>query len=108
MEVCAESQCLTSVRWSSDELSRDSIVSVRHEEKSKLSGSPCRVFMSFGVKILFFTVATKNFGSSGKWSDKFSIEQKKTAEHFVHLNNHKQIYNNEQQFSISCMGALQP
>lgn len=48
------------------------------------------------------------FGSSGKWSDKFSIEQKKTAEHFVYLNNHKQIYNNEQQFSISCMGALQP
>ena len=50
----------------------------------------------------------QNFGSSGKWSDKFSIEQKKTAEHFVYLNNHKQIYNNEQQFSISCMGALQP
>ena len=50
----------------------------------------------------------KKRGSSGKWSDKFSIEQKKTAEHFVYLNNHKQIYNNEQQFSISCMGALQP
>ena len=47
-------------------------------------------------------------GSSGKGSDKFSIEQKKTAEHFIYLNNHKQIYNNEQQFSISCMGALQP
>ena len=51
---------------------------------------------------------SKNFGSSGKWSDNVSIEQKKTAEHFVYLNNHKQIYNNEQQFSISCMGALQP
>ena len=54
---------------------------------------------------------TKNeiiFGSSDISSDKFSIEQKKTAEHFVYLNNHKQIYNNEQQFSISCMGALQP
>ena len=48
------------------------------------------------------------FGSSGKWSDKVCIERKKTAEHFVYLNNHKQIYNNEQQFSISCMGALQP
>ena len=48
------------------------------------------------------------FGSSDISSDKFSIEQKKTAEHFVYLNNHKQIYNNEQQFSISCMGALQP
>ena len=47
-------------------------------------------------------------GSSDISSDKFSIEQKKTAEHFVYLNNHKQIYNNEQQFSISCMGALQP
>ena len=52
--------------------------------------------------------AINKTGSSGKWSDKFSIEQKKTAEHFVYLNNHKQIYNNEQQFSISCMGALQP
>ena len=49
-----------------------------------------------------------NYGSSGKWSDKVCIERKKTAEHFVYLNNHKQIYNNEQQFSISCMGALQP
>ena len=47
------------------------------------------------------------YGSSGKWSDNVSIEQKKTAEHFVYLNNHKQIYKNEQQFSISCMGALQ-
>ena len=26
-------------------------------------------------------------GSSGKWSDKVSIEQKKTAKHFVYLNN---------------------
>ena len=51
---------------------------------------------------------TKKKGSSGKWSDKVSIERKKTAEHFVYLNNHNQIYNNEQQFSISCMGALQP
>ena len=50
----------------------------------------------------------KKEGSSDISSDKFSIEQKKTAEHFVYLNNHKQIYNNEQQFSISCMGALQP
>ena len=47
-------------------------------------------------------------GSSDISSDKVSIEQKKTAEHFVYLNNHKQIYKNEQQFSISCMGALQP
>ena len=50
----------------------------------------------------------RKIGSSDISSDKFSIEQKKTAEHFVYLNNHKQIYNNEQQFSISCMGALQP
>ena len=47
-------------------------------------------------------------GSSDIPSDKVSIEQKKTAEHFVYLNNHKQIYKNEQQFSIPCMGALQP
>lgn len=45
-----------------------------------------------------------HIGSSGKWSDKVIIGEKKTAEHFVYLNNHKQIYNNEQQFSISCMG----
>ena len=42
----------------------------------------------------------KKYGSSGKWSDKFSIEQKKTAEHFVYLNNHKQIYNNEQDSGV--------
>lgn len=47
-------------------------------------------------------------GSSGKWSDKVCIEQKKIAEHFVYLNNDNQIYKNEQQLSISCLGALQP
>ncbi|WP_444403520.1 hypothetical protein [Prevotella sp.] len=39
-------------------------------------------------------------GPSGIWSDKVSIEQKKTAEHFVYLNNHKQIYNNTAVFYI--------
>lgn len=33
---------------------------------------------------------------------------KKTAEPIVYLNNHKQIYNNEQQFSISGLVALRP
>ena len=34
------------------------------------------------------------------------IQNKKTAEFIVYLNNHKQMYNYEQQFSISCLGAL--
>ena len=32
--------------------------------------------------------------------------EKKTAEQFVYLNNHKQMYSYEQQFSISCVGSL--
>lgn len=35
-------------------------------------------------------------------------KKKKTAEQIVYLNNHKQMYNYEQQFSISCLGAIQP
>ena len=35
-------------------------------------------------------------------------KKKKTAELVVYLNNHKQIYNDEQQFSILRLGALQP
>ena len=31
---------------------------------------------------------------------------KKTAEQIVYLNNHKQMYRNEQQFSISCLGSV--
>ena len=61
MEVCAEIQCLTSVKCSSDDFSRDSIVSVRHEEKSKSSGSACKILISFWVKILFSTVAANDF-----------------------------------------------
>ena len=30
----------------------------------------------------------------------------KTAEQIVYLNNHKQMYNNEQQFSISRLGSI--
>ena len=69
------------------------------------------VLMGFSTLLILICHSIKyvgiNNGSSGKWSDNVSIEQKKTAEHFVYLNNHKQIYKNEQQFSISCMGALQ-
>ena len=61
MEVCAEIQCLTSVKCSSDDFSRDSMVSVRHEEKSKSSGSACKILISFWVKILFSTVAVIDF-----------------------------------------------
>ena len=53
-----------------------------------------------------FVLSRIFFGSSDISSDKVSIKQKKTAEVFVYLNNHKQIYKNEQQFSISCMGPI--
>ena len=48
----------------------------------------------------------KKKGSSEKWSDIMRINKKETAEEFVFLNNHKQIYKYEQQFSISCVGSL--
>ncbi len=35
-----------------------------------------------------------------------SVQKKKTAEQIVYLNNDKQMYNHEQQFSISCVGSL--
>ena len=44
------------------------------------------------------------FGSSDISSD--GIKKKKTTEQFVYLNNHKQMYKDEQQFSISCFWAL--
>ena len=47
-------------------------------------------------------------GSSDISSDKLCLKKKKTAEPIVYLNNHKQIYPYEQQFSISCLGALFP
>ena len=43
-------------------------------------------------------------GSSDIWSD--SMLKKKTAEQFVYLNNDKQMYSYEQQFSISCLGFV--
>ena len=61
MEVCADNQRLTSVEYSFDKYSRDSIVSVRCEEKSKSSGIACKIRISFLVKILFSTVATNDF-----------------------------------------------
>ncbi len=45
-------------------------------------------------------------GSSEIWSD--SVLKKKTAEQIVYLNNDKQMYSNEQQFSISCLGLVYP
>ena len=45
-----------------------------------------------------------NYGSSDIWSD--SMLKKKTAEQFVYLNNDKQMYSYEQQFSISCLGFV--
>ena len=48
-----------------------------------------------------------NKGSSEIWSDNMS-KKKKTTEHFVYLNNDKQMYRYEQQFSISRLGSLRP
>ena len=78
-------------------------VKAQNQERRHSESNP----LAEPIKIIFYSIL-KILGSSGKWSDKVCIERKKTAEHFVYLNNHKQIYNNEQQFSISCMGALQP
>ena len=61
MDVCAESQRLTSVKRSFDDSSRDSVISVRYEEKSKSSGSACKILISFWVKILFSTVDANDF-----------------------------------------------
>ena len=52
-------------------------------------------------------IIEKKKGSSDISSDSI-VRMKKTAEQFVYLNNNKQMYNNEQQFSISCMGSLRP
>ena len=49
-------------------------------------------------------VFDKKSGSSDIWSD--SMLKKKTAEQFVYLNNDKQMYSYEQQFSISCLGFV--
>ena len=35
-----------------------------------------------------------------------TLLKKKTAEQIVYLNKHKQMYSNEQQFSISCLGVI--
>ena len=50
------------------------------------------------------TSCGNKYGSSDISSD--GIKKKKTAEQFVYLNNHKQKYKDEQQFSISCFWAL--
>lgn len=47
------------------------------------------------------------FGSSDIWSDSM-YKKKKTAEQIVYLNNDKQMYSHEQQFSISCLGSIHP
>ena len=59
---------------------------------------------------MFFCLRQK-IGSSEIWSDATEIncmKKKKTAKLIVYLNNHKQMYKYEQQFSISRFWALQP
>ncbi|MBU3838210.1 MAG: hypothetical protein H9777_07855, partial [Candidatus Phocaeicola faecigallinarum] len=46
----------------------------------------------------------KKKGSSDISRD--SLLKKKTAAQIVYLNKHKQTYNYEQQFSISCVGSI--
>ena len=53
---------------------------------------------------LWFHYVISNFGSSDISSD--SVLKKKTAEQLVYLNNDKQMYSYEQQFSISCVGFV--
>ena len=48
----------------------------------------------------------KEKGSSDISRD--SLLKKKTAAQIVYLNKHKQTYNYEQQFSISCVGSIHP
>ncbi|MCF2580767.1 hypothetical protein [Bacteroides caecigallinarum] len=48
----------------------------------------------------------KKKGSSDISRD--SLLKKKTAAQIVYLNKHKQTYNYEQQFSISCVGSIHP
>ena len=45
------------------------------------------------------------YGSSDISRDSCELT-KKTAEQIVYLNHHKQMYSNEQQFSISCLGVI--
>ena len=68
----------------------------------------CKAFKKAYFSNIARMLSTVFFGSSEKWSDIICLNKKKTAEEFVFLNNHKQIYKYEQQFSISCVGSLQP
>ena len=65
--------------------------------------SPICNYCKYG-KVMYKKIG-KIYGSSEIWSD-FIVIKKKTAEQFVYLNNHKQMYKDEQQFSISCVGSL--
>ena len=77
-------------------------------ESSEWIGTPYKYGGNsrYGVDCSGLTTAIYKKGSSEKWSDIMRINKKKTAEEFVFLNNHKQIYKYEQQFSISCVGSL--
>ena len=56
------------------------------------------------ASVISYYPSDRNSGSSDIWSD--SMLKKKTAEQFVYLNNDKQMYSYEQQFSISCLGFV--
>ena len=68
---------------------------------SQLSGSRAFVCPAF---VSLEAMRRLNFGSSDISRD--SLLKKKTAAQIVYLNKHKQTYNYEQQFSISCVGSI--
>ena len=56
--------------------------------------------------VYLLTLTFPILGSSDISRD--SLLKKKTAAQIVYLNKHKQTYNYEQQFSISCVGSIHP
>lgn len=68
-------------------------------------GDFCYVYNTIVCDFFVSLHLVKN-GSSDISRD--SLLKKKTAAQIVYLNKHKQTYNYEQQFSISCVGSIHP
>ena len=99
------------------------LLTMTQNSTAQTAGGETKIFPMFGLTLskmnndIILTDAgngqgdelkPKYKGSSDISSDKLCLKKKKTAEPIVYLNNHKQIYPYEQQFSISCLGALFP
>ena len=70
-------------------------------ENNKVTGKSKQWYV-FGIRVS----GGNKYGSSDISSD--SALKRKTAEQIVYLNNNKQMYSYEQQFSISCLGFVYP